>query len=61
MKIMQKPEIEFIKYECRDVITTSGGPEESLLNFPSNGDDAIPDTTNDKSLSKAFGQVNWNQ
>ena len=60
MKKMQKPEIEFIKYECRDVITTSGGPEESLLNFPPHDDDPSLDTY-DKSLSKAFGKVNWNQ
>lgn len=57
MKI-QKPEIEFIKFDAQDIIVTSGEPG-SRLTMPYAHQDPVYDTT-EKSLTKAYGGLNWN-
>lgn len=59
---MLKPEIEFIEFNTKDIITTSGGgltddPSKNLFNDdPSN---ILTDNT-DKSLTKDFNGLAWN-
>lgn len=59
---MLKPEIEFIEFDTKDIITTSGGgltddPSKNLFNdAPSN----ILTDDMDKSLTKDFNGLVWN-
>ncbi len=59
---MIKPEIKFIKFNTKDIITTSGegpvyDPSKNLFNDdPAN---IISDNT-DKSLTKDFSNLVWN-
>ena len=58
MKKLLKPEIEFVKFDAQDVITTSGGGDQSKLakfKLPAENDD-----TNGKSLTKAYNNLAWN-
>ena len=59
---MLKPEIEFIKFNMKDIITTSGegpvnDPGKNL--FSDDPANIITDNT-DKSLTKAFNNLSWN-
>ena len=58
MKKLLKPEIEFVKFDAQDVITTSGGDDPSkLAKFKS---PAIEDDTNGKSLTTDYDNLAWN-
>ena len=62
MKKMVKPEIEFIRFNAEDVITTSGGdPSEYLFTSPVPiQNNELLDDTNGKSTSKDWTGLGWN-
>ena len=63
MKKMLKPEIEFVKFNAEDIITTSGeaGPvsDPSKNLFSKDPSNIETDNTN-KSLTKSFTGLSWN-
>ena len=59
MKKMLKPEIEFIRFNAEDVITTSGDPS-MVMYKDKNYNNPLTDTT-DKSLDQGWTGLAFNQ
>ena len=59
MKKLLKPEIEFVKFDAQDVITTSGDSKvnKSISNWDVSN--PVKDDT-EKSLTKAYSNLDWN-
>lgn len=60
MKKLLKPEMEFIKFNTEDVITTSGENPVGGGDTYNTGTNQYGDTTNDAKESKDFGGLDWN-
>ena len=54
MKKLLKPEIEFIKFDSQDVITTSGGDTYNT------GTDQYTNTDDNQKNTKDYGGLEWN-
>ena len=59
MKKLEKPEIEFIKFDAQDVITTSGDPSKVGKDQSWNVTKAAEDDT-EKSLTTDYDNLAWN-
>ena len=55
MKKFLKPEMEFVEFDTKDVITTSVG---DTYNMSTN---QYTNTTDDAKETKAYGGLNWNK
>ena len=57
MKKFEKPEIELVRFDAEDIITTSADPNKVPLD--DKGRPVVPET-DDPSLSTDFHNVSWN-
>ena len=58
MKKLVKPEIEFVKFDMQDVITTSGGGDGSVYNFATGS--TTPSTPESINENQNFVGLGWN-
>ena len=58
MNKMIKPEIELVRFDAEDVITTSADPSRIPLNHQ---DNPTTPTTEDPSQSQDYQNIGWNQ